>query len=80
MALAACNRSLTEYLDFPSESVAGVEELQTALCAADMKVLSDQLMDYLSINAVIDQVQYFNLETNLIQRACSATNRSKVVS
>ena len=56
MAGVVCNGSLTESLNFSPDSLVGVDELQSTLCATNMTALSQQLMDFLNISAVIDQV------------------------
>ena len=52
-----CNGSLVDSLSFPEESSVGVDELHNSLCAANMTVLSEQLMESLDVSAVIDEVR-----------------------
>ena len=56
MAGVVCNGSLTESLNFFPDSLVGVDELQNTLCATNITALSQQLMDFLNISAVIEQV------------------------
>ena len=71
MEAVVCNRSLTESLDFSPDSLVGVDELQNTLCATNITALSQQLVDFLNISAVIEQVvKIFTARERSARRLC----------